>query len=246
MTLVFAAGISVVLLPIALGASTLSSYISSKHSLFFTAAGGFMIFLGLWSLWGHSMFPQIRLPVNLKRSDMPSVFTLGVFSGVASSCCAPVLAGIVVLTTLSASIAGSIFVGLAYVFGMVFPLLVLALVGDRKGSIVSKFLQGRIIHIKLRNDRKFEIHSSKLIAGLMFIVMGTITIILGVTNTMLSTPGSDILGVYQTTIEQDITNALLSPYIIAALTASVLLVLAALVYLFVKRKKNQKSQDSYP
>lgn len=70
------------------------------------------------------MLPQIRLPVNLKRTDTPSVFLLGVSSGVASSCCAPVLAGIVVLTALSASMVEAVFVGLAYLSGMVVPLLV--------------------------------------------------------------------------------------------------------------------------
>lgn len=56
---------------------------------------------------------------------------LGVLSGVASSCCAPVLAGVMTLSALSSTLPGSVAPGLAYVFGMVFPPLVMALLWDR-------------------------------------------------------------------------------------------------------------------
>lgn len=242
MTLIFAGGISVIMLPIALGASVLVQYMSSDHSLIFVAGGFLMIFLGLWSFWGHSMLPQIHLPVNLKRSDAPSVFTLGVFSGVASSCCAPVLAGIVVLSALSASSFEAIFTGLAYVLGMVFPLLITAIVWDRKSSAktygsTTSFLQGRMVHIKLLT-REFEIHSSNLIAGVMFVGMGAITVALGFTNTMLSVPGSEIFNIYEATLEQAISNALSSTEVLVGISLGVGIFFLTILSVVLLRKKN--------
>lgn len=249
MTLVFAAGIAVIMLPIALGASTLVQYMSSGHSIIFVAGGFLMIFLGLWSFWGHSMLPQIHLPVNLKRSDTPSVFTLGVFSGVASSCCAPVLAGIIVLSALSASSFEAIFTGLAYVLGMVFPLLMTAMVWDRKASPKSNggtsFLQGRMVHAKLLG-KEFGIHSSNLIAGIMFVVMGVVTIVLGFANTMLSVPGSEIFNIYEATLERAISSALSSPEVVVSLSLVLIVLLVAVLAAVFLRKSRKQYKERLP
>ncbi len=241
MTLVFAAGIATVLLPIAWGASTLASYIGSGHSVIFVAGGFFMVVIGLWSLWGRAMLPQIQFPIDLKRSDTPSVYTLGVFSRVASSCCAPVLAGIAVLTALSVSTFQALFVGSAYVFGMVFPLLVTALVWDRAASRANTILRGRLVRFKLFG-KEHEMHSSNLIAGLMFLIMGSITIVLGLTDSMISTPGSELLGIYQTSLEQAISDALSSAYFLAALVVGSLLVIAIAVRVVVRSRREGEAK----
>lgn len=197
------------------------------------------------------MLPQIHLPVNLKRSDTPSVFTLGVFSGVASSCCAPVLAGIVVLSALSASSLEAIFTGLAYVIGMVFPLLITAVVWDRKaspksnGSATTTFLQGRMVHVKLLT-REFDIHSSNLIAGVMFVGMGAVTVVLGFTNTMLSVPGSEIFNIYEATLEQAISNALSSLEVVAAILLGVIVLLVAVLVTVFLRKSRVQNKERLP
>jgi len=65
-------------------------------------------------------------PSSRARSPF-GVYTLGVFSGAATSCCAPVLAGVIALSGLASSFALSIGLGAAYVFGMVAPLFVISL-----------------------------------------------------------------------------------------------------------------------
>lgn len=201
-----------------------------------------MILIGLLSLWGHSIFPQIRVPTNLKRSDTPSVFTLGIFSGVASSCCAPVLAGIAVLTSLSSSLIEAFSIGIFYVFGMVFPLIMIAMVWDKsKVSKINKILSGKTIHFSLfRKD--IEIHSSRLISGLMFVVMGTVTVFLGFTNTMLPSFGSDIFNIYQGALEKAITNAFQSPFI--WLGPIIILPVVVVIWIkIIKRRNNSKQHD---
>jgi cytochrome c-type biogenesis protein len=113
MTMVFTLGVAAVLLPIALGVSAISIYISLNHSLLFVIGGFFMLFLGIASLLGIQLMPMIHPNVNLEKTGVPTVFALGAFSGVASSCCAPVLAGILILTALTTSIFGAAVVGAA-------------------------------------------------------------------------------------------------------------------------------------
>ena len=79
MTMVFALGVAAILLPIALGISALSSYIGLNHSLLFVVGGFFMLFLGAASLLGIQLIPMFSPNVDLGKSTVPTVFTLGVF-----------------------------------------------------------------------------------------------------------------------------------------------------------------------
>ena len=128
LTFVFAAGLGAVLVPITLGMSLLSAAIANYHRVLYLAGGILMLVLAAWSLTGRmwSLPSFLRAP-NTARGDSASFFALGVFSGVASSCCAPVLAGIMTLSALSGSAIGGLVLGVAYVFGMTFPLFVMAL-----------------------------------------------------------------------------------------------------------------------
>ncbi len=217
MTLVFALGVAAILLPIALGVYALSSFISLNHSLLFVIGGFFMVFLGAASFLGIQLFPMFSPDVKLERTGVPTVFVLGVFSGVASSCCAPVLAGILVLTALTTSVLGATLVGVAYVAGMVFPLFVAASLMDRS-STVQRFLQGRMVSTGMGT-----IHSSKLLAGVIFLSMGVVTIVLGLMNRMLPTPGSDLFNIYEAVIQNGVQSVISSPVALALLFGALLL-----------------------
>lgn len=200
MTVIFGAGIATVMLPIAMGVLAIAQTVTMNHNLVFVAGGFLMILLGFWTLWGQGMLPQLNLPVNLNRNDAPSVYVLGVFSGAATSCCAPVLAGVIVLSALSASLVESLLIGFTYVAGMVFPLLAVALVWDKYAASGENPLRGRMLHLSYFG-REFSVHSSKLIAGTMFVLMGAVTIGLGLTGTMIPTPGSAFVGIMQAQLE---------------------------------------------
>ena len=201
MTIIFSTGIATIMLPIALGAIFLANTISTNHDLLFVAGGFLMIIVGFWTLWGRGMLPQLNLPVNLKRKDLPSVYTLGLFSGAATTCCAPVLAGVVLLTALSTSFLEGMLVGFTYVLGMTSPLLVIALVWDKYAVSGENPLRGRMVHFTLLGQ-EISMHSSKLIAGVMFVVMGAVTVALGLTGTMLPTPGTQVIAVFQAQLQE--------------------------------------------
>lgn len=194
MTFLFAAGIAVVIVPIALGLAALGQLFSQYHALLFGIGGLFLLTLGVMTLRGRGFeLPFLRAPTFEGRPGA-SVFVIGVFSGAASSCCAPVLIGVLTLTALTTSFPGALAVSLAYVFGMVFPLFMLALAGDRLGFAKSRWIRGSAVHLTILG-RRMTVHSTNLIGGLLFIVMGIVVLVLAATgNEFVSVPGLSDLG----------------------------------------------------
>jgi cytochrome c biogenesis protein CcdA len=243
MTIIFGAGIGTIMLPLALGIVAVAQSITANHSVVFVAGGFLMIVFGFLTFWGQGMLPQLKLPVNLNRNDAPSVYVLGVFSGAATSCCAPVLAGVIVLSALSAGLLEGLLIGFTYVAGMVFPLLVVALVWDKYALGGENPLRGRVVYLRYFG-REFPVHSSKLIAGIMFVVMGAVTIGLGLSGTMIPTPGSALVGVMQAQLARIVVRFFASAEPAAAiaitLTGSALLVGSAILV----RKHMKDSETS--
>ena len=186
-----------------------------------------MILIGFWTLWGRGMFPRIDFPVNLtKVPSVGSVYALGIFSGAATSCCAPVLAGILIFVALSASLLEGLLIGFTYVVGMVFPLFVIALAWDRYQARRENPLQGKVVDLKLFR-REFSAHSSKLIAGLMFLVMGVVNIGVGLTGTMIPAPGSSLIGDMQAQLQK----TLLTNFSTLSLESTTLIGILALTFM---------------
>ncbi len=138
-TFIFALGISFVLIPIALGFRFFISFFYSFHSQVYYIGALLMIFMGLMTLKPMFHLPQIMAPKSITKKNLNilSVFSLGIVSGITSACCAPVLFAAITLTTLSPSLFQALFVSLAYVFGIVFPLFLLSLSYEKFSKVIS-------------------------------------------------------------------------------------------------------------
>jgi cytochrome c-type biogenesis protein len=192
LTFVFAAGLALVLVPITLGISLLASAIANYHAPLYFAGGMLMLALAALSLSGRMMtLPRFLRAPDTTSGDALSFFGLGVFSGVASSCCAPVLAGVMTLSALSGSVAGGLALGLAYTFGMVFPLFVMALAWDRFRLGERRFLQARPVTLRAAGR---TLHTNTINVGVAaaFAVMGGFVLYLAGTGTMTSGPGFQV------------------------------------------------------
>lgn len=127
MTFLFGLGIFIVMLPAVLGVALLSQFLFMYHNQIYLAGGIVLL------LVSGITFLGIKMPIMLhmgnasqKKPDALSIFTLGIFSGVTSACCAPVLIGILTLTFMSPSFIGALGIGAVYVLGMVTPLLIIS------------------------------------------------------------------------------------------------------------------------
>src|SRR3990172_3816148 len=104
MTFVYFLGMLTIFLPMGLGVAALSSFFTDNHGLFFAIGGVFMLLLGISLLLGKSIMLPVHVHPKLEKYDFGSIYTLGLFSGIATTCCAPVLAGVLALSALPGSL----------------------------------------------------------------------------------------------------------------------------------------------
>lgn len=128
-TLIFALGLSLILIPVALGFRFFVFFLDDYHTQIYYFGAVFMILMGFMTLKPVFHIPQFFhvKPKLDKKINTGSVFGLGLMSGLTSACCAPVLFAAITLTTLSPSLFQAVIVSLAYVLGIVFPLFILSI-----------------------------------------------------------------------------------------------------------------------
>jgi cytochrome c biogenesis protein CcdA len=212
----YVAGVAVVVLPITLGASALAATVSDWHAQLFVLGGVMMLFVAA-ALWRGTMLP-VTVPKPALTGSAASVLALGAFSGAATACCAPVLAGAVALSATSADVAGGLLLGAAYVTGLVAPLVPLALLAGR--------VRGRVpdpkLTLRLGGYRK-HLTVSRLAGSVLFAGFGLLFIGLALTGNSETAPAfQETLGLWARRIGasvDDVPNLVALPLLAAVLAA---------------------------
>lgn len=205
MTFIFFLGILAVFLPIGLGVAALGKFFSQYHNTVFGVGGIFLAVLGVIILTGKHFSLPFQVHPALKKHNAASVFTLGAFSGIATTCCAPVLAGVLTLAALPGSVFWGGIYTLSYVFGMVAPLFLISLFLD-KINFEQKFQQtfSRPIRYRL-GGKEITIAVSEAVSGITFLAMGVLILYLAFNNRLFMQAGG-----YQTSINIYLTKVLQS------------------------------------
>jgi cytochrome c-type biogenesis protein len=190
MTFLFAAGVATVVLPIALGAAVVQQLLVGQHTLIWSAGGALLLGLGGYTLAGGQVRPTMpgRPAAPRDRAGPLAVWSLGVFPGVASACCAPVLAGVVALSGLATSFGRALGLGGAYVFGMVAPLFLIALWWERHDWPASRLFQPRSFTWRIGPVRR-TVTGTGLASGLLLVAMGVATVWIAVSGSPMAPPG---------------------------------------------------------
>jgi cytochrome c-type biogenesis protein len=187
MTFLFAAGVGTIILPIALGASLLRQLFAAQHTTIYVVGGLLLLGLAVYLLLGG----QIHLPMPGRRTGgragVVTTYTLGVFSGITSSCCAPVLAGVIALSSVAPSFLLALGLGTAYVFGMVTPLFLISLLWEYYDWKSSRLFHPRTFTWYLGPIRH-TFSATTLLGGLLLLLMGGAMIWVGITSTAMPTP----------------------------------------------------------
>lgn len=212
----YVAGVAVVVLPITLGASALAALVSDWHAQLFVLGGVLMLFVAA-ALWRGTMVP-VRVRKPALTGSPASVFALGAFSGAATACCAPVLAGAVALSATTADVGGGLLLGAAYVTGLVAPLVPVALLAGR--------LRGRApdppVTLRLRGYAK-RLTVSRLAGAAVFGGFGVLFIALALSGNSDSAPAfQETLGVWARRLGayvDDVPNLVALPVLAAVLAA---------------------------
>src|SRR6266849_5398392 len=171
MTAIFFAGVATIILPLAMGASVLRQLFTTEHTTIYVAAGLVLIGMALYTTMGG----QLHLPMPGRRPSGKagplSVYSLGLFSGITSSCCAPVLAGVIALSSMAQSYLVALGLGTAYVFGMVAPLFIISLLWDRYDWRASRLFRPRSFTWRLGPLQR-TVTGTNLATGLLLMVIG--------------------------------------------------------------------------
>jgi cytochrome c-type biogenesis protein len=187
MTFLFAAGVATVILPIAMGAAAVQRFITAQHEIVYVTAGVALLALSIFTLAGG----RLHLPMPGRRGGTTtgpwSVYSLGVFSGVTTSCCAPVLAGVLALSGVASSFGLALGLGLAYVFGMVAPLFFISLLWERLGDRAAGLLRPRSLRLRVGPWRR-ELSAAALASGLLLALIGVGTLFVGLESNAMPNP----------------------------------------------------------
>lgn len=187
-SLVFGAGVGTVILPIGLGAAALSRLFLGQHLIVYLAGGALMLVGGVAVLAGWT--PNLAMPGRRGSGSggFGQAYLLGAFSGIASACCAPVLAGVALLSGAAASFPAALMIGLAYVAGMVAPLGLAGLWWDQRRDRATRLLAARSVTLRVgRWNRPMPLGT--LLSGLLMIGMGLLSGVLAFTGPAMSSDG---------------------------------------------------------
>lgn len=171
-TVVFALGLSFILIPVALGVRFFIGFFDTYHSIIYYLGGLVLIFMGVMTIKPILHLPQFFSfnPKIDKNVNSASVFGLGLMSGLTSSCCAPVLFAAVTLTSLSPTLLQAALVSFSYVLGIVFPLFILSL------------FYKRITHVFTGEVRKNLYHVFQILGAVIFVFSGIAVLVLTYLN----------------------------------------------------------------
>ncbi|HEY0259675.1 MAG TPA: cytochrome c biogenesis protein CcdA [Lacisediminihabitans sp.] len=237
MTVVFAAGVGTIILPIALGAALISRALAQYHFWIFGAVGLLMMAAGIATFAGWKMMLPMPSGSGSGGKGIGSVYGLGVFSGAASACCAPVLAGVAAMSGAASSFPAAAISGIAYVFGMVAPLCILALVWDRRDWGKSALFTGRTIPV----GRGRRLPIGTVLSAVIMLAMGILTVVIAVRGPGMSADGWQVqitafLGHVAAVVQQSLS------FLPGWLTALIVLVaLVAVVWAAVRSRSPQAS-----
>lgn len=175
MTFVYGAGVATVVLPLALGAAALRQFILGQHAVAYGVGGTLLVALGIFTLLGGRMsLPMLQFRKANRRGPL-GIYMMGVVAGLASACCAPVLAGVVALSGLAPSFFDSMALGLAYIAGMIGPLFLMALFWERIEPKIDRITRPRVISWHLGRVRR-ELTGTTFASGLLLLAMGGATL----------------------------------------------------------------------
>ena len=177
MTLIFFLGFSLVFVILGaiagyVGEQTL--YVIQKPWLV-AIAGIFMIILGIVTLSGKKVCSFMGH--NKFKNDVPGTFLFGMSFAIGwTACLGPILAGILGIGAILGNMGYSALLLFFYSLGNLVPLFILSMLYDKFNLSQSKFIHGKILDFSIWK-KKFYVHSTNLMSGLLFIIIGFILVV---------------------------------------------------------------------
>jgi len=237
MTLVFFFGFSLVfvLMGVVAGLVGEQTLVVLQERWLVVIAGLVIFFMGVLTLMGKGFGSFLHFNHKFEN-DVPGVFVMGMAFALGwTACLGPILAGILGIGALLGNVWQAALLMFFYALGNLVPLFLLSFFYDKFKLSESRFIKGKMIAFNAFGKVR-EVHSTNLISGLLFLLIGLIIIFFegtGVLNTW------DLLGTKQ--YFYSLQNALLK-WEYANVVGLVGLVLFVLVVGYFVRKGMKKGE----
>ncbi len=177
-TFLFALGLAIIYIPLALGAATLARLIRPNPTFVGILTGLVFISAGVYILIGK----HVNIPIlsgllnkaqNVQGLKHAGPFLLGIISGIGSSPCAgPIIGAILTLSAATQSTHIAVILLSFYIMGIFIPLLLISWF-LRTSTFIRKTVIGKTISFNVRS-KKLAWHSTQFVSGLLFLTIGGI------------------------------------------------------------------------
>jgi cytochrome c biogenesis protein CcdA len=169
----FYLGLAATLVPLGMGISAVSALFYGQRAALITISGALLITFGFLQLLGRgfTVGPMARLRSRVRGDSAGAVFALGAVYGFAGFCSGPILGAVLTVAAASGGAARGALLLAVYAAGMAAPLFLLALFWERFDLGGRRWLRGREISVG-----KLRLHTTNLVSGAMFILIGTLFI----------------------------------------------------------------------
>ncbi|HSL00082.1 MAG TPA: cytochrome c biogenesis CcdA family protein [Rubrobacteraceae bacterium] len=167
----FYLGLAATLVPLGMGISAVSALFYGQRGLLITLSGILLVSFGILQLLGRgfTIGPIERLRGRIRGDSAGSVFALGAVYGFAGFCSGPTLGAVLTVAAASGEALRGASLLAVYAAGMAAPLFLMALLWERFDLGRRRWLRGREISLG-----PLRLHSTNLISGLMFVVLGVL------------------------------------------------------------------------
>ncbi|MEU6945753.1 cytochrome c biogenesis CcdA family protein [Streptomyces sp. NPDC046316] len=168
---IFYAGLSTTLVPLGAAGSFAGRLFYGNRDLLVALGGWTIIVLGVLQILGMGFASRRMAEVSgrIRPTTAVSVYALGLVYGLAGFCAGPILGSVLTVAALSGSPAYGGLLLAVYALGMAVPLFLLALLWERYELGRRRWLRGRTVRAG-----RFELHTTSLLSGLFFVVLGTL------------------------------------------------------------------------
>jgi cytochrome c biogenesis protein CcdA len=169
----FYLGLAATLVPLGMGISAVSALFYGHRAALIAISGGLLMCFGILQLFGRgfTVGPLARLRSRTWGDSAGAVFFLGAVYGFAGFCSGPIVGAVLTVAAASGSASRGALLLAVYAAGMAAPLFLLALWWDRLDLRDRRWLRGRELSVG-----RLRLHTTNLVSGAMFILLGTLFI----------------------------------------------------------------------
>lgn len=169
----FYLGLATLFVPLGLGVSLIASLFVDQRELVIAVAGAALVGFGLYTLAGGGFELAPGVASRLHRVEgRYTAYATGLAYGVAGFCTGPILGAVLAIAAASGQAAVGAALLATYALGMTVPVFALALVWDRWKIGERTWLRGATVDLL-----GSTLPVSRLVAGLLFILMGVIFVL---------------------------------------------------------------------